>query len=402
MEFKGLVLFFIAFIIPFVLTVLITPLTIWLAPKIGAVDIPLDKRRMHKKKMPRCGGIAIFFAITAALIIGRYYILPNIVQYLPFDDVFHFTNSEMNKMISVAICGVIIFAVGLIDDIKQLKPFQKLGGQVFVAVLLFFLGVNIDAMSYFTDKDMGILGIIINLLATIAWIVVITNTINLIDGLDGLAAGVSAIAALAIAYASYIHGHYIVAVAMVCIVGGAAGFLPWNFYPAKTFMGDCGSMFLGFMIAAVSIIGPAKQATLLSTIMPVLVLGVPMIDTVLAIFRRIIGKKSPMEADKKHIHHRITENGMGHRKSVLMLYGIAGVMGISAIIYSRGLYVEFASLFIIAVIFISILVFANKKTKKSRLTEESFPHAEEEEKILEEKVRKAREDLEKRISELKK
>ena len=148
----------------------------------------------------------------------------------------------------------------------------------------------------------------------------ITNTVNLIDGLDGLAAGTSAIASLCIAYVAYIHGMYLASGAMLALAGGALGFLPYNFYPARIFMGDGGSLFLGFLLSTMSILGPVKSATIVAVIIPVLVLGVPIFDTAFAIFRRLVNKRPIMEADKGHLHHRLMKLGYGQRRATLMLY----------------------------------------------------------------------------------
>jgi len=180
--------------------------------------------------------------------------------------------------------------------------------------------------------------------------------VNLIDGLDGLAAGTSAIASLCIAYVAYIHGTYLVAGSMLALAGGALGFLPFNFYPSKIFMGDGGSLYLGFMLGTLSILGTVKSATLITVIIPVLVLGVPIFDTMFAIFRRFVNKKPIMEADKGHLHHRLMSLGYGQRRATLMLYGISAIMGIAAVTYSRGLIVETLGLAAITLMYIYVFL----------------------------------------------
>ena len=189
---------------------------------------------------------------------------------------------------------------------------------------------------------------IVSLIVTVVWIVGITNTINLIDGLDGLAAGVSFIATMVIAYIAYIHGRYEIAMAFMAIAGSCLGFLPYNFHPAKIFMGDAGALFLGFMIASISVMSPMKSATVIATILPIFVLALPIFDTAFAILRRFLSGKPIMQADKGHLHHRIMAVGMGQKRTVLTLYVISGIMGVAAILISRESLFRLAFLLMIA------------------------------------------------------
>jgi UDP-GlcNAc:undecaprenyl-phosphate GlcNAc-1-phosphate transferase len=232
----------------------------------------------------------------------------------------------------------------------------KLLGQIICASVIFGFGVRISFMTNHLDGGHSYFGGVSSYIITILWIVGITNTVNLIDGLDGLATGVSAIASLCIAYAAYIHGAYPVCIAMLAIAGGTIGFLPYNFHPAKIFMGDGGSLFLGFMLASLSIVGPVKGATIMAVIMPVLVLGVPIFDTAFAILRRLVNHRPIMEADKGHLHHRLMAAGMGQRRTVMTLYGISAIMGVAAVLFSRDLFVETAGLVAIAAMYIYIFL----------------------------------------------
>jgi UDP-GlcNAc:undecaprenyl-phosphate GlcNAc-1-phosphate transferase len=346
-------------IFPFILSFILTPLSIKLAPHIGAIDIPKDNRRMHKTAKPRCGGLAIFISTIAILILIRTFLY----KYYPASTV----NSEyLSDLIAVIIGGTLIFFVGLLDDIKELQAIPKFLLQIACASVTFALGVRMPAINmlglHFSPDSVG--GVILSYVFTMGWIVVITNTINLIDGMDGLAAGVAAIAAVSIAYAAYIHGQYTVTFAMMALAGSAFGFLPFNFFPAKTFMGDEGALFLGFMIASTSIIEPAKGATLVATLVPLIVLGVPIFDVVFAVFRRKAKGKHIFEADKEHIHHQLARIGMGQRRSVMMIYGISAIMGIAAVMLSRQLYVESVLLFITAFLFIVSLIWGWNNGKK--------------------------------------
>lgn len=312
-----LLIFFIAAIISFG----VTPLAIKAAPKIGAVDIPKDDRRMHSKTMPRFGGIAIYLGSMLSMA----FLLPEATD---------------DRFIGIAIGATLILIMGIVDDIRGLSAKFKLAGQLISACILFGFSVRI---SFITNPFGG--GYIefpwiVSLLVTVIWIVGITNTINLIDGLDGLAAGVSFIATVSIAYIAFIHGRYEISMAFMALAGSCLGFLPWNFHPAKIFMGDGGALYLGFMIASISVMSPMKSATVIATILPIFVLALPILDTALAILRRIKNKRPIMEADKGHLHHRVMNVGMGQRRTVLILYCISGVMGVASVLISRDLFID--------------------------------------------------------------
>ena len=348
--------------IAFFISFAITPLSIIIAKRANALDVPLDDRRMHKTPIPRLGGIALFVSFTIGVLILNNLIAAGYIADTSLAEIAK-GPTVLEKLNAVLISGTIIFIIGLIDDLKNTRARVKLAGQIAAAVVAFALGVRIPAVGLFgwqfADGTGG--DIFISFVITIIWIVAITNMINLIDGLDGLAAGVAGIASLAIAYTAYLHGYTTAAFAMVILAGAAFGFLPFNFFPAKVFMGDCGAMFLGFAIATVSIISPAKSATIVAIIAPVLVLGVPAFDVLFAMIRRRLRRQSVFEADKGHLHHHLTRIGMGQRRSALMLYGVSGIMGIAAIVFSRDLYLEAISLFLIAILFIVVLIWSWNK-----------------------------------------
>ena len=252
------------------------------------------------------------------------------------------------QLMGVIAGGTLIFLVGIIDDLRNLPAKVKLGCQILCAFILFQFSVRISFIGIPFGEGFYFLPWIISLIVTVICIVGITNTINLIDGLDGLAGGVAFIASITIAYAAFINGRTEACMAMLAIAGGALGFLPFNFNPAKIFMGDGGALFLGFMLAGLSVMSPMKSATVLATVVPVLVLGLPIFDTAFAILRRVINKRPIMEADKGHLHHRIMAAGLGQKRTVLTLYGISGIMGVAAILISRDLFIESGLLIIIA------------------------------------------------------
>ena len=340
----------------FAISFCMTPLAIKIARLTKALDIPKDSRRMHSEPIPLLGGIAIYVSFFLSALILRALIAEG---YLADQD----AEEMLVKLTAVLVSGTLIFVLGLIDDYKNLKALHKLFGQIGCAIIAFSMGIRIPAIIVFgwqfEDDSPG--GLLISFIVTLIWLVAITNMINLIDGLDGLAAGVTGIAALAIAYSAYISGYYTAAFAMAVLAGAAFGFLPFNFYPAKVFMGDSGALFLGFVFASVSIISPAKSATIVAIIAPVLVLGVPAFDVAFAMFRRRFRGVPVFEADKGHLHHQLTRIGIGQRRSALMLYGISGVMGIAAIVFSRDFYIEAIGLFLIAVLFIVVLIWGWNK-----------------------------------------
>lgn len=334
-----------AFAVAFFLALALTPAAIWLAPKVGAMDIPKDDRRMHTKAIPRFGGLAIFAGFMASFLL---FVVPE------------------RHSAGVAVGAVIIYIMGVLDDIKTFSPKIKLAGQILAACIVYASGVRVTFISDFFGLAQLIVIDVVCFIVTILWIVGITNAVNLVDGLDGLAAGISAIAALCIAYAAYVHGQYIVTAGMLSIAGAALGFLPYNFHPAKVFMGDGGSQLLGFALATVSLVQPAKAATVVALVIPALVLGLPIFDTLFAILRRLIRGQSVVTADKEHLHHRIMRAGFGQTRSVLIMYGISGIMGIVAVLYSREFFVETLGLLAVAVMLLYVLM-SDTSTKRIRI-----------------------------------
>lgn len=323
------------FFVAMAVALIVTPLSIKAAPKIGAMDIPKDERRMHSKAMPRFGGIAIYAGLMVSLVCFAL---------------------DHYSVTSIMIGCTLIYILGLIDDLKNLKPLVKLTGQIICAVVLYIQGIRIEFITNYFGEGNMMFGDIACIITTVLWVVAITNAVNLIDGLDGLAAGIAAISALCIGYVAYIHGQYTTTLAMMAIAGAALGFLPYNFHPAKTFMGDSGSQLLGFSIAAFSILGTVKSTTMVVVIIPALVLGLPIFDTLMAIIRRTLRHQSIGTADKEHLHHRIMKAGYGQRRAVMVMYCISGIMGIVAVLYSRGFIVEYLGLLAVAAMLIYVLL----------------------------------------------
>ena len=324
----------IIFILAFLISMAFTPVAIKLAYKIGAIDVPKDGRRMHTHAIPRFGGMAIFLGTMVSM-----------TAFLGFN----------SQILGVMTGGALMYLLGVIDDLKNLPAKLKLVVQIGIAALMYGWGLRIEFLTNFFGEGKLIFAAPVSCFLTILWIVGITNTVNLIDGLDGLAAGTSAISALCLAYVMYIYGYYLPAAAMLALAGGTLGFLPFNFYPAKIFMGDGGSLFLGFMLATLSVVGFTKGATVIATSVPIFVLGLPIFDTAFAIFRRLANKRPIMEADKGHLHHRLMNLGYGQRRATLMLYCVSAIMGIAAVAFSRDLNVEGFGL--VAVAMVQIYIF---------------------------------------------
>ena len=320
----------IAFILAFIVAFMATPYTIKLAKKIGAVDVPKDERRMHKRAMPKFGGPAVILGFLVSVI----YLL--IVMSLEDTIILNGPENYGMKLIGLFLGIVIMSITCIIDDIKTIKPIVKLSGQLLAAIVAVAFGIRIESINVSIIQAPE-LGEILSTIVTIVWIVGVTNSINLIDGLDGLSSGISVISAISLLIIFLLNGSAMVPIILITALAGAlVGFLPFNFAPAKTFIGDTGSNFLGYTISIIAILGMAKTYTLAVIILPLIVLGLPIFDTLWAIIRRLIkGKsiKAIFKADKGHLHHRIVARGFSQKQAVLILYGISATFGIFAIIF---------------------------------------------------------------------
>ncbi|MCF6459904.1 glycosyltransferase family 4 protein [Clostridium sp. Cult3] len=303
------------FIISVALSLSMTPIVKKIAVKVGAIDIPKDERRVHKKSMPLMGGLALYISVIVTSLL-----------FLPID----------KTLISIIIGGSIICISGIIDDIKDLSPRAKLVFQIIAAIVLILGDVKIDAITNPFTKTSKLIELgIFSIPITIFWVVGITNTLNLIDGLDGLAAGVAMIASLSFLFVAGKFNYIPVMIMSAIIAGGCLGFLPYNFNPAKIFMGDTGALFLGFMLASLSIEGVMKSVATIAVVVPIIILGVPIFDTTFAIFRRLLNGKSIAEADKGHLHHRLLKMGYSQKKTVLILYAISAIFGLCAVLIAK-------------------------------------------------------------------
>jgi len=319
----------IAFLLAFIVAFMVTPYSIKIAKKIGAIDIPKDDRRMRKKSMPKLGGLAVI----AGSLVSIVYLLS--VMHIEGSINLFDENQYLIKMIGLVIGVIIIAITGILDDTKTLKPFQKLFGQLIAATVVVLFGVKIQNVNVPYFSDLG-LNNQLSTIATIIWIVGITNAINLMDGLDGLSSGIALISCLSLLIIFALNSSPIIAILLITsLIGALVGFLPFNFAPAKTFIGDTGSNFLGFIVSVISILGVAKTYTLAVIALPMLVLGLPIFDVLWAIIRRFIkGKsiKAIFKADRGHLHHRLINKGFSQKQAVLVLYVISAALGLFAII----------------------------------------------------------------------
>ncbi|MGY3703517.1 glycosyltransferase family 4 protein [Vagococcus martis] len=296
---------------------IITPFIRKLAFVIGAVDQP-NKRRINTKPMPTAGGLAIFITFSLSIL-------------FLFDDII-----PTSYALHLIIPSGIIVITGLIDDIFEITPKQKMIGIILAALYVCFVFdiiMHSITLPYFGTIEFGWLSYPI----TILWIAGLTNAINLIDGLDGLASGVSIIALTTIGIIGYIGAstgavNIVVPLSIFILLMSTLGFFPFNFFPAKIYLGDTGALFLGFLISLLSLQG-LKNATFISLITPLIILGVPLTDTVFAMIRRILNKKPISSADKMHLHHRLISLGFTHRGAVIMIYCMALIFSLISFLY---------------------------------------------------------------------
>ena len=290
-----------------------TPVVKSLAEKVGAVDVPKDNRRMHNHPIPRMGGLAIFLGFLLSTLI-----------FVPLS----------NAMQGMLLGSVIIVILGIFDDIYALPALPKLVVQIAAALAAVLHGNVIQVISnpnIFSDNPYWVLGAWA-VPVSVIWIVAITNAVNLIDGLDGLAVGVATISSLTMLVIAMLVSDSLVALMMAALAGSCIGFLPYNHNPAKIFMGDTGSTFLGFVLATVSIQGLFKFYTIISFAVPFLMLGLPLFDTCFAILRRLSKGQNPMAPDRSHVHHRLIDMGFSQKQAVAILYVISAILGLSAVV----------------------------------------------------------------------
>ncbi|MHB1406806.1 MAG: glycosyltransferase family 4 protein [Desulfitobacteriaceae bacterium] len=302
----------LTFIIALVIATSATPISMILAKRWKAIDYP-GARRVHKRPIPRLGGLAIYSAFWLAVLLTQRW--DQSVQGLFYG-------------------STVILIVGVWDDIRGIRPWTKLLWQIAAASILIFYGFNMDQVSLPVLGNISFGGL--GLLLTVFWIVGLVNTVNISDGLDGLAAGICFGAALLLFWSANRIGMGGAGNLTLALAGATLGFLFYNFHPARVFMGDSGSMFLGYVIGGISIMGLLKTATILGLVFPLLVLGMPLTDMAFAIIRRKLNGRSIAVADRGHLHHRLLDAGLSQRQAVLLLYAMSASFGLVAVLGAIG------------------------------------------------------------------
>ena len=342
----GLIL---SFVIAFAVAFATTPFVKALAERVGAVDKPDEARRVHKKTTPLLGGLAIFYGFVISIL----------------------TLCNIDVGVRGMIIGCIVIVItGIFDDIRPLNPGVKMFFQIIAAVVVVCHGVVIRRISmpeFIAPSgvlELGVFAVPI----TIVWIVGVTNAFNLIDGLDGLSVSVSAISAISLFSIAVLTGETNLAIFAAAIAGSCFGFLPYNKYPAKLFMGDAGSTFLGFIFGSISVMGLFKGYAAISMSVPFLILALPIFDTSFAIIRRISKGQSPMHPDRGHLHHRLIDMGFNQKQTVTILCITSGLLSLSAVVLMLSGF-ERALIFILAVMVlllagIKVLAIHNKEREE--------------------------------------
>jgi len=297
----------------FIISFAATPIVKAFAEKVGAIDMPGEARRVHDHPIPRMGGLAIFLGF-----------LLSVLLFIP-----------INRQLQGILLGcVLIVATGAVDDVVSLKAWVKLLLQIAAACIAVFHGVRIEVLgnpNFLSANDYLTLGSW-SVPITILWIVGITNSVNLIDGLDGLAVGVSTISSVTMLVIALLVADSSVAVVLAALVGACIGFMPYNLNPAKIFMGDTGSLLLGYVLSTLSILGLFKFYAIVSFAVPVLAIAVPLFDTIFAFFRRLVKGQNPMHPDRGHFHHRLIDMGLSQKQAVAVLYTISAILGVAAVV----------------------------------------------------------------------
>jgi UDP-GlcNAc:undecaprenyl-phosphate GlcNAc-1-phosphate transferase len=303
--------YLLMFVVSLILSLIFTPLAEKISVYVGAVDHP-NRRKIHEDVIPRLGGLAIYLSFVFSSLV-----------FVDF-------NLQFKALLGGSL---IIIIIGIIDDIRELDPKVKLAGQIIAVAPIVAYNLNVAAISNPLSKLVfaGYLAIPI----TVIWIVGMINAVNLIDGLDGLAGGVASISALTMAIIAFGSGNLVSCSLALILAGSTLGFLKYNFNPAEIFMGDTGSMFLGYALAVIALFGMTKSATFVTMLAPIVVLGVPIFDVNFAFFRRLITGKNPFKPDKEHLHHRFMHFGFNQKQTVLTIYLIGLVFGVSAILLSK-------------------------------------------------------------------
>ena len=300
------------------LTLLGTPLVMRLARGLGALDHP-GQRRVHREPIPTLGGLAMVVAVLGVAWAAR--LMPGPAQVL-----------DLRPLIGITLAAFLIMVLGLVDDLRGARPWVKLVVQALVGTVLYGFGLGVPAIS--NPFGASIPSGPLNLPLTVAWVVLVMNAVNLIDGLDGLASGAVLISSLALWWVGRTHANFYVMFMSSLLIGTTLGFLRYNFPPARIFMGDTGSQFLGLMLAAVSLLENRKGTATVTLLFPLVAMAVPIADGVLAFLRRLVGRRPIFRADSEHVHHRLLRLGLSQKNAVLVLWFVCVYSGVMAVVLS--------------------------------------------------------------------
>ncbi len=324
-----------ALVLAFVSSFAATPLMRRLAMRCDCFDVPDGTRKLHTVPVPYFGGLSILFGFSVAFLLFSYLL----------------TKTMPSELLIIVVGGLAITLVGLWDDMYTMRPLTKLVFQILIAAFTAHFGFTIEYITIF-GRSLHF-GVFANLV-TIVWLVAIINAVNLIDGLDGLAGGISVLESVALLATSVLMGNPVCAIASAALCGAALGFLPFNFGKATIFMGDAGAMFIGYVMACISVSGLFKAQALFSILVPAMIFALPVMEAVVSFFRRILHGKSPFSADHKHLHYVLMENGFSPTQSVLMLMLAAAIFCIASVLYVR---LPLASLLLVTlnIVFLAVL-----------------------------------------------
>ena len=337
-----------ALVCAMVVSFIMCPLVKSFAYKIGAIDVPKDSRRMHKKPVPRLGGLAIFLGFMVSILL-----------FVHID----------HQMRGILLGAVIIVVLGVVDDMTPLRAKFKFLVQILAALVAVYHGVVIEILTnpnVFSDAPYWSLGWL-KYPVTVLWIVGVTNAVNLIDGLDGLAVGVSTISCVTILVVALLVSEPNVALIVAALAGACIGFMPYNLNPARIFMGDTGSLLLGYVLATVSVLGLFKFYAIVTFVVPVLALAVPLSDTLFAFCRRILHGQSPFHADRGHFHHKLMDLGLNQKQAVAILYAISATLGLAAVVLTTKGTIRIALLILALLIGFVVCAFIRKSVHKHHL-----------------------------------
>lgn len=314
--------YLILFIIAVCSSVALTPLIRRLCERAGWLDKAQDDRRVHREAVPRLGGVAIFLSVLVAL--SALSFVDNLVTQAIYP--------YWSKLFITLAPATLIFALGVYDDLKGASATFKFIFQALAGILFFVLGGRIEVLGIPFVGNVE-LPLAVSFILTLLWTIGVTNAFNLIDGMDGLAAGAALFASLVILIVSLVFGHALVTVIALILSGALIGFLRYNFNPASIFLGDSGALFMGFLLATLSIQGSQKASTAVAVAIPILTFGVPVIDTAFTITRRFISGSPLLEGDREHIHHMLLDRGWSQRRVAVVLYGASAMLGLLALLF---------------------------------------------------------------------